>query len=197
MNCSEFSCEGVCGPAWGSLSVGVQWPQSRLSAYSRFSHLVLPVSLHLWSKTPTPFNKVGRRQKLLQESSQPSLAHQSRKGIVGVKQALPGGIQAPPPVPRLPTVEHPNGLRLCSTDGFCSPCFYFRFDMVTMITVTNIPQKLPGDSECTVSRAHCSPILHWRHKMTVRTAGFFPVLDDRYNSSKLPHETRQEHNKQR
>lgn len=44
-------------------------------------------------------NKAGSRQKLLQESSQPSLAHQSRKAAVGVKQALPAGIQAPSPAP--------------------------------------------------------------------------------------------------
>lgn len=176
MNCSEFSCEGVSGPVWASLPLGGQWPQNRLSAHSWFSHLDLPVSLHLWSKTPSQFNKVGRRQKLLQESSQPSLAHQSRKEAVGVKQALPGRIQAPPLAPRLPTAKHPNVLRRCSTVQFCSPCFYFSFDTVTMITDANIPQKLPGDFEHGVSSPHCSPILHWRHKMTVRTAGFFPLF---------------------
>lgn len=100
----------------------------------------LPLFLHHWSKTPSQFNMVGRRQKLLQESSQPSLAHQSRKAAVGVKQALPGGIQAPTPAPSLLTAKHPTVLRHCSRDRFCSPCFYFRFDTVTMITAANISQ---------------------------------------------------------
>lgn len=164
MNCSEFSC----GPAWGSLPVeGQCTPMVQPLGF-------LPISLCLWSKTPSWFNKVGRREKLLQESSQPSLAHQSRTAAVGVKQALPGGIQAPPAAPRLLTAKHPNVPRRCSGDRFCSPCFYFRFDTVTMITVANIPQKLPGDLEHGVSSPASSPILHWRHRMTVRTAGFFP-----------------------
>lgn len=117
----------------------------------------LPISLCLWSKTPSWFNKVGRREKLLQESSQPSLAHQSRTAAVGVKQALPGGTQAPPAAPRLLTAKHPNVPRRCSRDRFCSPCFYFRFDTVTMITVANIPQKLPGDLEHGVSSPASSP----------------------------------------
>lgn len=170
MNRSEFSCEkSVSGPAWGHCL----WEGSDLRADSMHTHgsvtWFYPCLCISDGKHPLNLTRQAEDRSCYRRA--PSLPWHTRAEKQPWVWSRP--CQQEFRHHHQPHSRTPNVLRHCSRDWFCSPCFYFRFDTVTMITVTNIPQKLPGDFEHGVSSPPCSPILHWRHKMTVRTAGIF------------------------